>query len=408
MKKPENKQFALIFAFVFLDLLGYSLILPLLPFYASDFGATITLVGLLGTVNALGQLIAAPIIGRLSDRYGRRPLLILALSGTVLGFLLLGFANSLWMIFLSRAVDGIFGGDTALARAYITDISEPEDRAKRLGLIGAAFGLGFIIGPVMGGVLSLAGLNVPALVAAGLAFINLVAIIIWLPESLPPSERRNMRTNPHTAFNLANLVDEMRRPCVGPLLIIRLFYSFAFTLFQSNFSLYAKDVLNLSVQNTGLVLTYVGLLSVLVQGFAIGRLTKRYKERRLISVSIILLGVMLFIWGFTRQIWLLLIILAPIALSAGILNTLLTSQITKAVYKEDVGGTLGLANSMQTVAQIATPGMGGLILSNLGPWALGVSSSLFMIFAFLSTLGKNTRHSDLDAQSPCYQQVGNK
>jgi DHA1 family tetracycline resistance protein-like MFS transporter len=407
MKKPDNKQFFLIFSFVFLDLLGYSLILPLLPYYASSFGATLTLVGLLGTVNGLGQLIAAPIIGRLSDRYGRRPLLILAVAGTVLGFVILGFANRLWIIFLSRAVDGLLGGNTALARAYITDITEPKDRAKRLGLIGAAFGLGFIIGPVMGGFLSLVGLNVPALVAAFFSIINLVAIIFWLPESLPASERKKMRTNPHTAFNLSNLLDELRRPCVGPLLLIRLFYSFAFTLFQSNFALYAKEVLGLDVLNTGLVLTYVGVLSVMVQGFAIGKLTARYKERQLIIVSIILLAVTLLGWGFTNRTWLLLIILAPIALSAGILNTLLTSQITKAVYKEDVGGTLGLSNSMQTIAQITTPGMGGLILANLGPWALGISSSLFMVFAFISSIGKKTLHSDLDNQNPCYQQASN-
>ncbi len=407
MKKSENKQFILIFGFVFLDLLGYSLILPLLPFYASDFGATLTLVGLLGTVNAIGQLIAAPIIGRLSDRYGRRPLLILAVSGTVLGFLLLGFANSLWMIFLSRAVDGLLGGNTSLARAYITDISEPKDRAKRLGLIGAAFGLGFIIGPVMGGFLSTIGLSVPAFVAAVLSFLNLIAIIIWLPESLPPSERQQMRINPHTRFNLANLVDELRRPCVGPLLMIRLFYSFAFTLFQSNFALYAKSVLNLDVQNTGLVLTYVGLLSVLVQGFAIGKLTDKFKERQLITSSVILLAVTLLAWGLTKNIWLLLVVLAPIALSAGILNTVLTSQITKAVYKEDVGGTLGIANSMQTLAQIATPGLGGVLLSSLGPWALGVTSSLFMVGAFITARGDKSRHSDLDDESPCYQKVSN-
>ncbi len=400
--KPKKKQLILIFSFVFLDLLGYSLILPLLPFYASSFGATLTLVGLLGTVNGLGQLIAAPTIGRLSDRYGRRPLLILAISGTVIGFLLLGFSQSLWMIFLSRIVDGLFGGDTALARAYITDISEPQKRAKSLGLIGAAFGLGFIIGPVLGGLLSQFGLNVPALVAAGLSILNLVGILIWLPESLPPSERKKREANPHTAFNLSNLLDELRRPCVGPLLVISLFYSFAFTLFQSSFALYAKEVLELDVQSTGLVLTYVGLLSVIVQGFAIGKLTQVFKERKLIMASILILAATLLAWGFTQNLWVLVAILAPIALGAGILNTLITSQITKAVYQEDVGGTLGLANSMQTLAQIITPGLGGLLLSSLGPWALGVSSSFFMVCAFLSTLGKRTRKSDLDSQSPCY------
>ena len=152
-------------------------------------------------------------------------------------------------------------------------------------------------------------------------------------------------------------------------------------------------------------MTYVGLLSVIIQGFAIGKLTKSFKERKLIVTSILLLAICLLVWGFTKDIWLLLIILAPIALSAGILNTLLTSQITKAVYKEDVGGTLGLANSMQTLAQIVTPGMGGIILSSLGPWALGASSSLFMVFAYISAMGKKTRHSDLDDQSPCYQQA---
>jgi len=404
MKKPQNKQLILIFVFVFLDLLGYSLILPLLPFYASSFGATLTLVGLLGTVNGLGQLIAAPMIGRLSDRYGRRPMLILAVSGTILGFLLLGFAQSLWMIFLSRIVDGLFGGDTALARAYITDITEPKDRAKSLGMIGAAFGLGFIIGPVMGGVLGDISLNLPAFVAAGLAIIGLAAIIIWLPESLPQEVRKNRRVNPHTKFNLTNLVDALRRPCVGPLLVIRLFFSFAFTIFQSSFALYAKEVLGLDVQSTGLILTYVGLLSVIIQGFAIGKLTQFFKERRLILSSILIMAASLLVWGFTKDVWLLLIVLAPIALSGGILNTVLTSQITKAVYQEDVGGTLGLANAMQTLAQMITPGLGGLILATFGAWALGASASILMGAAYLSTLGKEIRRVDLDEQSPCYQQ----
>ncbi|UCC76503.1 MAG: MFS transporter, partial [Anaerolineales bacterium] len=154
MNETMRQRLVLVFGFVFIELLGYSLILPLLPYYAETFGATLTVVGLLGTVNAFSQLLAAPVVGRLSDRYGRRPLLIFSIGGTVISFLVLGFARSLWMIFVSRALDGIFGGNIALARAYITDVTDEKNRAPALGIIGAAFGLGFIIGPAMGGFLS--------------------------------------------------------------------------------------------------------------------------------------------------------------------------------------------------------------------------------------------------------------
>ena len=399
MSKELKRQLALIFGFVFIDLLGYSLILPLLPYYASNFGASAAVIGLLGTVNAIGQLIAAPVIGRLSDRYGRRPLLIVAIIGTVVAFLMLGFAKTLFLVFASRIVDGLLGGNTALARAYITDVTDSKNRARGLGIIGAAFGLGFIIGPAMGGFLSQYGYNVPAFVAAGLSIINLIAVIIWLPESLPAEERGRMRTNPHTAFNLKNLLDELRRPCVGPLLNIRLFYSIAFTLFQANFALYAKEHLGLAAQNTAYVLTYVGLLSVIVQGFAIGKLTDRFKERSLIYTGTIILAVALLAWGFVPNVWLLLVVLAPIALAAGILNTVITSQTTKFILKEDVGGTLGLANSMQTFAQIIAPGIGGLLLQYGGSWSLGALASLIMVGTALYTRKKVMQQPE--AEGPC-------
>ena len=368
MDRQLKRQLGLVFGFVFVDLLGYSLILPLLPYYAETFGATLTLVGLLGTSNAVAQLIAAPIIGRLSDRYGRRPLLIFSIAGTVLSFLVLGLARSLLMLFLSRILDGLLGGNIALARAYITDVTDEKTRSRGLGIIGAAFGLGFIIGPAMGGFLSRFGYNVPALVAAGLSLVNLIAVVLWLPESLRrEAALSNTPPRPRAAVSLRALREALTRPCMGPLLQVLLLYGLAFTLFQSNFALFTKERLGLDAQATAFVLTYVGLLSVLVQGVAIGKLTDRFSERPLIRAGAVVLAASLALWALVPNVVSLLVVLAPIALAAGVLNVTLTSQLTKSVYRDEVGGTLGLSASLQTLAQIVAPGLGGVLLDLVGP-----------------------------------------
>ena len=249
-----NRKLAIIFGFVFIDLLGYSLILPLLPYIADRFSATPTQVGLLLTANALAQMIAAPTIGRLSDRWGRRPMLIISVAGTFGAFLLFAFANSLEMLFISRILDGLLGGNTALARAYITDITDNENRSRGLGLIGAAFGLGFIIGPFTGGQLSRLGYIVPGLAAAALSFLNLLAVLFWIPESLTDEQRQSARNSERTKFSLRNLLDTMKIPCVGQLLNVNTWFSIAFMLFQVNFVLVAKESLSLSAQTTSLLL----------------------------------------------------------------------------------------------------------------------------------------------------------
>ena len=207
----KDKRLATIFAVVFVDLLGFSLILPLLPYYAEKYGATPAVVGLLVASYALAQLIGAPLLGRLSDRYGRRPVLLVSIAGTALGFLLLAFAEPIAglfggsnaaviaVLFLSRILDGLTGGNLSVAQAYITDVTDVKNRAKSLGMIGAAFGLGFIIGPVIGGVLSQWGYALPAFVAAGLATANLIAVYFFLPESLTDAMRlviANKRARP--------------------------------------------------------------------------------------------------------------------------------------------------------------------------------------------------------------------
>jgi len=383
VNKDTKRRLGLIFFFVFIDLLGYSLILPLLPYFAETYNASLTTVGLLGTANALAQLIAAPIIGRLSDRYGRRPLLIFSIAGTVLSFTLLGLARSLPLIFLSRILDGLLGGNIALARAYITDVTDEKSRARGLGIIGAAFGLGFIVGPAMGGFLSRYGYNVPALLAAGLSLLNLVAVVLWLPESLTPERRATLRHSPKTRFTLKALWQALNHPCTGPLLILQLLYNLSFTLFQSNFTLFVKTRWGLTAENTSFILTYVGILSVIVQGFAIGMLTRRFGERKLMMAGLTGLAITLIAWAVVPGVGWLLVVLAPLALASGILGVMLTSQLTQSVTKEEVGGTLGLSSASQNLAQIVAPAMGGWLLDSVGTWSVGVLAGLIMTGALV-------------------------
>jgi len=376
MKKPS--PLAILFVYVVVELLGYSLILPLLPYYARTFGGSPILIGLLGASNAVAQIIGAPLIGRLSDRFGRRPLLIVGLAASLLGFILLGLARSLAVIFLSRVVDGFLGGNIALAQAYITDVTDEKNRARGLGIIGAAFGIGFIIGPAAGGFLSRWGYAVPAFAAAGLAMINLVWVLVSLPESLTPERRAALAIRPRPPITAQALFQALRRPKVGPLLHIRLFYALAFGIFQSNFALFVLYRLGLQSQSTGYILAYVGLLAVLVQGLAIGRLTARFAEKQLIFGAVAVMAVSLLAWGFTPSVPLLLVVLAPLALAGGTLNTVLNSLLTKSVSPDEVGGALGLSAALQSLSGVVAPALGGLLIQEIGPWSLGVVSALVM------------------------------
>jgi DHA1 family tetracycline resistance protein-like MFS transporter len=374
-----RKNLALIFVFVFIDVLGFSLILPLLPYYAETFAATPTVVGLLLGANAVTQLISAPIIGRLSDRYGRRPMLILSIAGTVASFLMLGLANSLWMLFASRILDGLLGGNISLAQAYITDVTDEKNRARGLGIIGASFGLGFIFGPALGGTLSGGGnYGRPALAAAALSALNLLSVLAWLPESLPSERRAEMAHSPRAAFTARALWEALNRPCVGPLLHVSLFYGLAFTVFQTIFSLFAQKRLGLDAQATSYVFTYVGLLIVAIQGGGMGLLTKRFSEKQLIFGGSVLLALSLLAWALTPTLWLLLVVLAPLALAGGVLNVAINAALTKSVYPEEVGGTLGLSAALGSLDRVISPIVGAFLLDNVSAAAPGVLGALLM------------------------------
>ena len=394
----DKRRLVTVFIIVFVDLLGFGLILPLLPFYADAYGATPFLVGLLAASYAAAQFIGAPVLGRLSDRYGRRPVLLISIAGTVVGFMLLGLAEPLGralagdssaattnaiilaILFISRILDGVTGGNISVAQAYITDITDEENRARGLGLIGAAFGLGFIFGPALGGALSAGGrYAVPAFVAAGIATLNWFAVLFWLPESLTDEIKAELAKQPAKAiFSLRELLQAMRRPRFGPLLNIRFFYGLAFATFTGVFALYAQYQLGLDSTGTGYVLAYVGLLSVLVQGVAIGRLTKRFPENRLIFGAVTVLAFSLLAWALAPNVLLLLVVLAPLAFASGMLNTVINSSITKSVYPEEVGGALGVAASIESLTRVIGPAAGGFLLGALGSWAPGVAGAIII------------------------------
>jgi DHA1 family tetracycline resistance protein-like MFS transporter len=399
-----KKQLLLILVYVLIDVLGFSLILPLLPFYAATFDATPAVVGLLLGVNALTQLISAPIIGRLSDRYGRRPLLLASIAGTVASFAMLGLARSLWMLFASRMLDGLLGGNISLAQAYISDVTDERDRARGLGLIGAAFGVGFIFGPAIGGTLSAGGnYALPAWIAAGLSLVNLLGVLAWLPESLPADRRQGKTRNPAARVSARALWEALRRPCVGPLLSLQLFFGLAFTMFQTIFALFAQKRLGLDAQSTSYVLTYVGLLVVIVQGGGIGLLSKRFGDRQLILAGTVVMAFALLAWALTPSVWLLLVVLAPLALAGGVLNVVSSSALTKSVYPQEIGGTLGLSAALGSLARVISPILGGFLIDGLGPAAPGILGALIMAWLVVFTWRRILPAADTSCPAPARQ-----
>lgn len=400
----RSPRLASVILVVFVDLLGFSLILPLLPYYAEAYGAGVALIGLLVATYAAAQFIGAPILGRLSDRLGRRPVLLASIAGTVVGFLIMALAPAmgqaladrfglasasgpiLAILFLSRLIDGLTGGNISVAQAYIADITDEENRARGLGLVGAAFGLGFIIGPAVGGSLATFGYAAPAFVAALLAAINLIMVFLFLPESLDAARRAELEARPRASFSFSALREALRRPRLGPLLHVRLFFGLGFAMFQTIFVLFAQARLGLGIQTTGFILTYVGVLAVAVQGGGIPALTRRVDEGRLILISLAIMAVSFFAWALTPTLTALVLVVTPLAIAGGVLNTVINSAISKAVGPDEVGGTLGLSAALESLSRIIAPIVGAWLLQDVGAWAPGIICGILLawttVFAF--------------------------
>jgi DHA1 family tetracycline resistance protein-like MFS transporter len=376
--KEHRAKIGIVFLIVFIDLVGFGIVIPILPLYAEKYGPTPMVFGLLMASFSVMQFVFAPILGRLSDRIGRRPVLLISLAGSAVGYVLFGVAGSLAMLFASRIIDGISGGNISTAHAVIADITGPEDRAKGMGLIGAAFGLGFIFGPAIGALLVTVAPWLPGIAAAAASTVAFVLVLTRLPETLDPSAGREARKHP---LNLRSLAVALSHPLVGLCLLMAFCTIFAFANFETTFAQFAELRFSFSTSTIAWLFVYAGVLGAVVQGGLVGKLSKRFGEARLIVagtlLSFLALGMLPYVPGRGP----LLAVLAVLALGQGIAHPSLSSLTSKLAAPDEVGGVMGLFQGMASLARIVGPFWAEVAYGRLGfawPFRTG---SVFMLVA---------------------------
>ena len=348
-----------IFITVFVDLLGYGMIIPLLPFYVQQQEGGAAIVGSLGSLYALMQLLSGPALGALSDRLGRRPVLLTCLLGTALAYLMLGLAESLGLIFLAILLDGITGGNLTTAYAYIADVTQPEERSRGMGLVGAAFGLGIMAGPAMGGLLSHYGLGVPAFVACAIALSNVAFGWLLLPESLPP-ERRAARTSWRALNPVAQLLDLFHMAPIRLLLATIFALNLAFSGLQTNFPLYSQARFGWDAAHNGIFFAYVGACAVFVQGALFPRLQPRLGEKKLALGGLALMAGGMAGMALAGLDWLLYPIVGMVALGSGVSIPSLTGLVSQRVAGDAQGRLMGGMQALLSLTLILGPTLAGL------------------------------------------------
>ena len=379
----KRSPLVVLFVTVFIDLIGFGIVLPLLPFYAQHFGANALLVGLLSTSFSLMQLLFAPVWGRLSDLVGRRPVILVGLLGSSISYLTFALAPSLTILFLSRILAGIAGANISTAQAYIADSTQPENRAKGMGLIGAAYGLGFTVGPAIGGILSQYGYAVPAFLASALALANFGAAWWLLPESRNPSE---VTYRIERGLNWQRLRTGIQHPELGVFLILFFIATFAFANLEATFALMTARKFGFDARANGYLFAYIGVLITVVQGGLTGRLAKRFGERRLISVGLFCMIFGLGLLPYSLGLKSLLLVLVILVGGQGSTNPSISSLISQSASTEDQGGILGVAQSLASLARILGPIWGGFTFDALGFQYPYLTGSLFMAVAFSLSL----------------------
>jgi len=371
-----------IFLVVLVDVFALTLVIPLLAIYAEHFGASALEATLLVSTFAVCQLVSGPLLGRASDRVGRKPMLLVSQLGTFVGLLVMASARSLWMLYVARVIDGATAGNLSLAQAYIADNTAPEDRARSFALIGIAFGLGFFLGPSVTGYLAQFGLRAPILAAAGLSLTSVLCTAALLPNQRIPGATSPVdgASGPGGerlgALDWGAYVRYFQRPVLAGLLAQFFLFAFAFATFTSGFALFAERRFTwqghpFTPREIGYLFAYAGFLGIVLQGGLIGRLVRRFGEPTLVAAGFASMGLGFLFLGLIGALAPLVVVTTLSAFGQGVLRPTLTSLVTQSAGRHEQGVVLGLTQSLVSIAQIAAPPLGGLLIGGgaLGAWA---------------------------------------
>ena len=385
-----------IFLIVAVDVLGFTIILPLLPFFSERLGASPTAVGAIVSIYAVCQLIAGPILGQLSDRVGRRPILLVSQAGTLAGFLILAFAGQLWIVFLARALDGATAGNLTIAQAYISDVTRQEERTKSFALIGIAFGIGFLVGPAVSGYLAHFGYQAPIFAASALSFTSICCTFFLLPRREAIHEYRDAEgADAGPGGRRLSLISwgEYRRyfrdPALARLLGQWFLFALAFTTFISGFALFAERRYlwhghAVGVREVGYIFAFNGFIGIIMQGGVVGRLVKWIGDASVVRLGFVAAMVGYSAVGFTRTIGQLLWVIVFTSIGGAGLRPALTSLITQRAGRREQGVIIGLTQSLMSIAQITAPILAGILIDKhyLTTWAVwaGVLAGIALLF----------------------------
>jgi multidrug resistance protein len=385
MHKMTRSPLFLMALTIFIDFAGFGLILPLLPFWAEHLGANPTEIGLILTIYALAQFIFTPILGALSDRFGRKPIIVVSLLIEAFSLALSGLAGSLVVLLIARFIGGMGASNIGSAQAVVADVTPPEGRARGMGMIGAAIGLGFVVGPALGGLLSPIGPAVPFMVAMAVAIVNALLVIAFLPET--HKERRAAKTGSSVIKGLGllptGLGQLLRNTTITRLIMINLLFTMAFTAMEAVFALFSQQRFGWTAKENGYIFTYVGFVVVLMQGGLVGQLVKRFGERTLLIAGLVMLAAGLALLPWSTSLAFLLVALGILSAGNGAVTPTTSALLSLASPHEAQGETLGFAQGIASLGRIVGPLAAGSMYSLVGPGAPFLMGSVLTILAIL-------------------------